>query len=37
MCVITQGRYCAYEEGIDKGISMDDKLVPVEGGEGVQS
>ena len=32
-----RGRNGAYEEGADKGISNYNKLVPIKGGEGVQS
>ena len=37
MCVITRGRKCTYEEGIDKRIGNHNKLVPIECGERIQS
>ena len=36
MCAVARGG-CTYEERIDKGISNHNKLIPIEGGERVQS
>ena len=36
MCAVTCGSNGTYEEGIDKRIGEYNKLVPIEGGDGVQ-